>query len=243
MKIKGLIFLIIFFIGVKSLLAQTKDLTSQKVVHQVEYGLNYMNYYNNYRQDFNGWGYMAYFNGITLSSTHSINYKCIINNKHIIKLGYTRFYSNTERNNYPDLGKNEFSLSYVSLGYGRKLPFSFKKIVPSVFAMLNYRYRGGEAADYAWRDMGFEKNFTVLKYDQTVGIALGIELEYFFIQNLGLGINTYVNYFPFENARFKGDGVDSPSQEFIDSHKPNNFFINTTFKLAYRFSLPSFKKK
>lgn len=231
--------LALFLVWTQFVCAQTKNTTTKKVKHQLEYGLDYMNYYSNYKRDFKGWGYTAYV-GFNLNSTYSLNYKCIIKDKHVIRFGFSRYYSANEYPDYPQLGKVGFTLGNLSLGYGYM--FAFKNLFVSAHGAVNYRYTGGEAAISAWsEDPNFkEVNFVDLRYKAPFGFGSGIELEYFFIKNLGIGINAYLNYFPFEDAKFRGYFDDEKA--FNSIYKPNDLYVTTTFKLAYKFSFPNFKK-
>jgi hypothetical protein len=123
------------------------------------------------------------------------------------------------------------------LGYSYILPF--KKILLSIGGQISYRYDGGEFDVFGYRDLTSplsEPVIATLNYN-SIGFSPNAEIEYFFTKNFGLGVNLNLNYYPFENAKLKGDGTNEPDPLYVQIYKPNNLNFTTTFKVACRFGL------
>jgi hypothetical protein len=210
----------------------------------LEYGVNYIHQYDNYNDSYNGLGALYYQKTWLWSSNYYFAYRLIYKNKHILKLSNTYFEIRTT--NVPftaekyKLGANS---DIYSLGYGYKLPI--EKVSISFFGVLNYRYKGGEAAISNLFQNAYwsEASYAFLYYNSPWGFGTGVELEYFFTKHIGLGINTYFHAFPWESAQFESNNVGELFPEFLEKYQTNKFFVNSTIKLAYKFALPKFAKK
>lgn len=213
----------------------------------MEYGTNYTQYFGN-RSELSGMG-NAYEKSNTYKHWYLYEnfklfwrdntyrcYKAIINDKHLIKFSYETNVSNymTIKSNQGILG-NFFYMK--SLGYGYIIPF--KKIHTSLIGQISER-TGGETAIIG--NSGYHAYKADLDYD-SYGLGLGAECEYFFTKNFSIGANLYYHTFPFEDAKLYGEDVQYVDKSIIDAYKPITNFVNINFRLAYKFSFPSFKKK
>ena len=120
--------------------------------------------------------------------------------------------------------------------------FPFKIFIFSIGVQLSYR-GGGEAAVFGYRDPTSPLSEPVearLEYN-SIGFVPNAEIEYFITKNFGLGVNLNFNYYPFENAKLKGEGTNQPDPLYVQIYKPNNLNFTTTFKMAYKFSFSKTK--
>lgn len=197
---------------------------SIKTENQIELGLNYVDFLSQHSK---------------LNrplSGYSIGYKITIKNKHSIKLGIDYCNSALKYPKYPDLGT--IALSFGCFGVGYSYTPYFKVLKISLGGKLCYRYMGGETAVFGYRSPPplTEPVEARLEYN-SIGFSPNTEIEFFFTKHLGLGINLNLNYYPFENAKLKGDGTNQPDPFYVQIYKPNNLNFIATFKLAYRFKL------
>jgi len=244
--LRCLIFLI-FIVWAHSSCAQTINNYKHKFVNQVEYGINFMHLYNNFNDNYDATGDLLRYKSTILWNTNFfLGYKFIIKNKHIIKLSSSVFQATITslKNNSNDY-KISFSSNFYSLGYGYKLPI--KKVTLAIFGLLNYRKETGEGAlvNYYQGQLLSEGTYAFLDYNSLWGFGTGFELEYFFSKNIGIGLNSFLNVFPNENASFYLDQLNGykASNEFNSRNLPNSYFINSTMKLIYKFKLPSLYSK
>lgn len=225
------------FIWAQIICAQTN--TNKKLTHQLEYGVNYVNFFNQ-NTNLNGLG-LFYSDGFYFRCNYFFGYKATLNHKHSIKVNFTNFESKSSYRDFPYVGIVGLSYNTLNLGYGYTFPFK----VFSVFlgGQLSYRYAGGEAAVFGYRNPTSQLSEPVvarLEYN-SIGFSPNAEIEYFITKNFGLGVNLNLNYYPFENAKLKGDGTDEPGPMFVEIYKPNNLNFTTTFKMAYKFSFSKIK--
>jgi len=217
--------LILILIWAQVICAQIN--TKNKVLHQVELGVNQANFLTR-NPNFNN-----------LISGYHIGYKTIFNNRHIIKIHLAHNLSNLIYPKSPELGTIAMSFRSFNVGYGYILPF--KVFLITLGGQISYRYEEGETAVYGYRNPTLplsEPMEARLKYN-SIGFSPNIELEYFITKHFGFGVNLNLNYYPFENSKLKGDGFNEPDPLFVETYKPNNLNLTATFKLAYKFS---FKK-
>jgi hypothetical protein len=230
---------IIIFILAQVICAQNN--INKKLTHQLEYGINYVNFLQKNSRSLNGTGYF-YNSGFNFTPNYYFGYKAIINEKHAIKLSIEKFISNSSYHDFPYLGIVGLSYYTLNLGYGYTFPFK----VFSVFlgGQLSYRYAGGEAAVYGYRNPTSQLSEPVEAYLEynSIGFSPNTEIEYSITKNFGLGVNLNLNYYPFENAKLKGDGTNEPDPMFVEIYKPNTLNFTTTFKLAYKFSFSKTKQ-
>lgn len=226
--------------------AQVVSNYAPKFKHQLEYGINYIHFYNNFDENYASTGNIFRYKGIpTWSANYYLGYKLIYKNKQVIKLSNTVFeVTIASQSTTKEAYKIGFASHFYSLGYGYRLDLKNASI--TFFGLLNYRYFGAEGAIVSsYQDASIsEGKYAFSDYASPWGFGTGIELEYFFTKNFGFGINTYLNAFPNENAQFTDNGLIMTQNfiEFNNKQKANTYFINSTFKLAYRFSLPKFGK-
>jgi len=217
--------------------AQMKN--SKTLTHQLEYGINYMNFLDQ-NIGLNGTGYL-YNPDFNLKPNYHFGYRMIINNKHGIRLSIEKFISNSRNPDFPYLGLVGLSFNKLSLGYSYVFPF--KVFFVSLGGNFSYRFAGGEAAVFGYRDPTSplsEPMEARLQYN-SIGFSPNVELEYFLTKHFGFGVNFNLNYYPFENAKLKGDGTNEPDPLYVQIYKPNNLNFTTTFKLAYKFSFSKTK--
>jgi hypothetical protein len=217
------ILLIITFIWAQVVCAQI-DL-SKKFTHQFELGINYVDFFTKNK------------NLNSIASSFTLGYKSIIKEKHEIKFVLMGISSNLSYPITPNLGLFATSFISINLGYSFVLK-PIKVIKVSLGGQLSYRFAGGEAAVFGYRDPTSPLSEPVearLEYN-SIGFSPNAELEYFITKNFGLGVNLNLNYYPFENAKLKGDGTNEPDPLYVQIYKPNNLNFTTTFKLAYKFS-------
>jgi hypothetical protein len=233
MKTK-LFFIIIFWAQI--VCAQNKP--KIKLEHQLEYGINYYNFLN-INTNINGLG-LFYLNGYNWTSNYYFGYKTIINKKHNFKFNNMYFESLVMGAPNSNSGLTGISNITLNVGYAYQLPL--KKIAFSLGANLSYRYDGSETVVYAFtQNPNFKEGVRASIYYNSVGFSPNAEIEYFITKNFGIGVNLNLNYYPFENAKLKGDGTNEPDPLYVEMYKPNNLNFNATFKLAYKFSFTKTK--
>lgn len=237
MKFLNLILLLNFF----DINSFAKD-KPKKFINQLEFGFNYMNYYNN-NPNTNGWGQIKEGNSYYINSTCILSYQLIFKEKHSFKIGISNFYSSIDYTYKINNRKSAYINCNILMGYNYNIYFKNFIIKPGF--LFNYRYFGLEGAVGDYRsNVSNEASGVTLIYDSPLGGGIGIDLNYFLTKNIGLAISTYVNYFPFENAKFYTDNSISPEfKKWASEQKPNNFYVITSLSLAYKFALPKFNKK
>ncbi|MFA9214371.1 MAG: hypothetical protein ACEQSR_11080 [Candidatus Methylacidiphilales bacterium] len=199
--------------------------TKNKVLHQVELGINHANFLTK-NPNFNN-----------VISGYHLGYKVLFKN-HAIKIHLAYNLSSLIYPKTPNLGV--IAMDFRTFNFGYNYIFPFKLFSVDVGCQISYRYEGGEAAVYGYRNPTSPLSEPVearLKYN-SIGFSPNAEIEYFITKNFGLGVN--LNYYPFENAKLKGDGTNEPDPLYVQIYKPNNLNFTSTFKLAYKFS---FSKK
>lgn len=194
--------------------------------NQFETGVTLVNYFNG--DGFKGFGYeQAQYN-------RYLGYSRIIKNKHVIGLSYT-YYTSPLNTDLP-IGKViEHRFKAVQLGYG--YIFTQNKFQVIGQAAISYRYYGGESIIFGYRNpfsLLSEPLFARLNYN-SVGGSVGIDANYFFIKNVGVGIKASYTFYPFENAKLGADGIDKPDPLLVATHRPLNQLFIVNGKLVLRF--------
>jgi hypothetical protein len=220
--------------------AQNKNL--KPFINQLEFGFNYMHYYNN-NPNTSGWGQIKEGNSYYINSTCILSYQLIYKEKHSFKIGLSNFYSSIDYTYKVNNRKSSFINNNILIGYNYNIYFKNFIIKPGI--LFNYRRLGAEAAVGDYRSNGSgEASLISLEYEAPLGGGIGLDLNYFITKNIGFSLSTYVNYFPFENAKFYADNsISSAFKQWASEQKPNNFYVITSLSLAYKFALPKFGKE
>lgn len=175
------------------------------------------------------------FTGLGIDNILSLNryygYSRIIKKRHVIRIGYRQFGSDM----LPFIvGKvNQHYFRSADLGYG--YIFTKCKLQLIGHVGLSYRYDGGESVVFGFRQNTWpEPVFASLVYN-SIGGSFDIDANYFFIKNIGVGIKTAYTFYPFEDAKLRGNGIDNPPPILVATYKPINQMLIINGKLMLRF--------
>jgi len=203
---------------------------------QLETGLNYSDFLGKAPR-LNGFGRVAYQQPSTFKIRPNLflGVKGIVNNKHCVKISYSRFESSFV--NFQETGLYFVTYKMFGLGYGYKLPL--KPLSITLSAMLQYR-AGFYNMEYVifeyphWEE-SFPKAATYLRTN-IIGFSPGVDIDYFFTKNIGLGLSSNYNYFPSAKSEAGYASNYPPKLEDVASYKPIKEFVTLNFKLLYKFS-------
>jgi hypothetical protein len=166
-----------------------------------------------------------------------LGYTRIIKDKYILAIDFTSGF--TPNNNYDSKSKVGEIISsnfkMCNLGLGKLFNFSRIQINPKI--ALSYRFSGMQWTTFGYRNPGSglsEPLFAYLMYN-SIGFSMGLDANYFFTKNLGIGIKATYNLYPFENAKLSsGNTIDQPDRLLIETHKPLNQVVILNFKIIGR---------
>jgi hypothetical protein len=185
MKFLNLILLLIFF----DINSFAKD-KPKKFINQLEFGFNYMNYYNN-NPNTSGWGQIKEGNSYNLNYTNILSYQLIYNEKHNFKIGLSNFESYKDFQLFYKTRKWGYTIRNILLGYSYNFYLKNFTIKPSI--LVNYRYIGVEGAVGEFRGNGSaEATLLTMEYNAPLGGGMGIELNYFITKKKKIWVNVNV---------------------------------------------------
>jgi hypothetical protein len=122
-----------------------------------------------------------------------------------------------------------------NIGFGKQVNFEKLQLHPKIY--LSYRYDGYQYTVFGYRDPNgilTEPLFADLQYN-SIGGAIGLDINYFFTKHLGLGLKTSYNFYPFENAKLSaGQSIDQPDPLLVATHRPLNQMVILNFKIIAR---------
>ncbi|TAE81715.1 MAG: hypothetical protein EAY81_09610 [Bacteroidetes bacterium] len=122
-----------------------------------------------------------------------------------------------------------------NVGFGKQINLKKLQLHPKIY--LSYRYDGYQYTVFGFRDpLGIltEPLFADLQYN-SVGGAVGLDINYFFAKHIGLGVKTSYNLYPFEKAKLSaGQSIDQPDPLLVATHRPLNQMIVLNFKIIAR---------
>jgi hypothetical protein len=170
-------------------------------------------------------------------TNYYLAYNRLIKNKYM--LGFDFLFSNTPNNNFEfnleDVGKiMMIGFKSYSLGFGKIYQFSKFQLIPKV--ALSHRYFGGQWTVFGYRNPGAalsETLFATLDYN-SIGFSTGVDANYFFTKNAGIGLKTSYHLYPFENAKLSAYGIDQPDPLIVATHKPLNNILLFHLKVVGR---------
>ncbi|MBC7382785.1 MAG: hypothetical protein H7296_07275 [Bacteroidia bacterium] len=124
----------------------------------------------------------------------------------------------------------------IGLGYGYKLPLKTPEIV--LTSELAYRYSGGETVVYLFTNSGlpFVESYDGYLYYNSIGAGPGIDINYFLLNNVGVGVKLNYYLFPFEKGRLHENGIEYAAPELAASYRPTKQVLTLNVCLVYRFN-------
>ena len=219
-----------------------QNISKSKFKHQFDIGLNNGFFFGN-SSGFNGLGSVAFpqvdfSNDIWRKNKEGeeykilnilFDYKLIFNEKHYFKIAKNTF-SSSPNIYFKDEGTIGFHADIYSLGYGYNI--LNKKINFTIFGQICNR-KGVEAAHINVDGLqGYLPS--TLDYN-SIGIATGSDLSYFFTKNFAIGTDFYFYYFPIETNKIGVKGYPNIDPVIFKNYKPIDYFMFISLKLAYKF--------
>jgi len=136
-----------------------------------------------------------------------------------------------------DLGEIIFTAyKLFNLAFGKQFRISKFEFNPRIY--LSYRYFGGQGTIIGYRNPGslLSEPFLGFLFYNSVGGAVGMDINYIFTKHFGLGVKTSYNFYPFEDAKLSSiDDSYEPDPLLVATHKPLNQMVLLHFKLIGRF--------
>lgn len=208
--------------------------------NQIEFGISNVSYPNS-KFDDNFKFYENYLKpGYSNMRRHNyyFGYNRIINSKYLLGVNFiSSLTPNTKE--FSEIAIGEIlGTDNKQLNFNFGYLFSYRKINIIPTAQISYRYGGSQSVIFGFRDPSgilTEPLFAHLEYN-SVGGSIGIDINYFFSKNVGLGFKTSYNFYPFENAKLSaGESIDQPDPFLVETHKPLNQMLILNFKIVTRF--------
>jgi hypothetical protein len=208
----------------------TFELNAQNVIDKIFGGNNTFDFGVTFVDIRNGVG----FNNFKLDPSNLyFSYSRIFKKHHRVSLNHFTFFS-TFKDDMP-LGKiNGCAFRIVGTSYSYIIDFCKFSFAP--YVGISYRYFGGETADYGyWDPSTSSEPMTATVVYNSVGYDVGLDVNYFFIKNLGVGANLGYYSFPFEKGTLMDCwDINLVNPVMAETYKPSTRFIGLVFKLVVR---------
>ena len=201
----------------------------------VEFGITRTSYPDSRFDDNSNRSHMTY--RYFIQANYFVGYTRILKKNYTISVDKTNgFTPGSNTSNTSAIGEilgSRYKLFNIALGK----QFQFLKLELTPKISVSYRYSGFQYTVFGYRDPNgilTEPLFASLHYN-SVGGAIGLDINYFFAKHIGLGLKTSYNIYPFENAKLSsGNPVDKPDPLLVATHRPLNQMIVLNFKIIAR---------